>query len=47
MKKNITPNEKPQEDDKNEELKEEKQHIKKDANFLKAISKITKSQFKQ
>ena len=46
MKKNITPNEKPQEDDKKEDLQEERQHIKKDAKFLNAINKIAKSKFK-
>lgn len=42
MKKDTTPKEKLQENDKKEELKEEKQHIKKDANFLNAINKIAK-----
>ncbi len=47
MKNDIKKVQKPQEIDKSEELKEEKQHIKKDKNFLNAISKIAKSKFKQ
>ena len=47
MQKDTIPNEKLHEDDQNEEWKEEKQHIKKDANFLNAINKIAKSKFKQ